>query len=72
MDHFCHWPGCIQRVHPRLWGCRAHWFKLPRKLRSRIWATYVPGQEETKTPSKAYLLAAKEVQHWIMQGLIDE
>lgn len=38
---------------------------LPLALRNRVWATYVPGQEITKTPSKAYLHVATEIQAWI-------
>lgn len=49
----------------QLWGCKSHWFKLPVSPRSRIWATYVPGQEITKTPSPEYLSAATAVQEWI-------
>jgi hypothetical protein len=63
--HHCHWPGCLQPVPPRLWGCRKHWFMLPKKLRDAIWREYVPGQEITKTPSDAYVLVALEVQEWI-------
>lgn len=63
--HHCHWPGCKTPVPPKMWGCRGHWFKLPKHLRDRIWATYVPGQEITKTPSDAYLDAAEAVQDWI-------
>jgi hypothetical protein len=48
-----------------MWGCKAHWFKLPQALRNRVWATYRPGQEITKTPSEAYLKVAREVQDWI-------
>jgi hypothetical protein len=65
MGHHCHWPGCTKEVPPRMWGCSVHWFKLPASLRARIWRTYVPGQEITKTPSKAYIAAAREVQEWI-------
>ena len=39
----------------------------PKHLRDRIWATYRPGQEITKTPSPAYLEAAREVQAWIKE-----
>jgi hypothetical protein len=38
---------------------------LPKHLRDKIWKTYVPGQEITKTPHIAYIEAAKEVQAWI-------
>lgn len=67
MSHACHWPGCGKEVPPRLWGCKGHWYALPKALRDRIWATYVPGQEVTKTPSREYLAAAHDVQAWIAQ-----
>lgn len=63
--HTCHWPGCAKDVPPAMWGCRTHWFALPKHLRDEIWRTYVPGQEITKTPSMAYLTAARHVQEWI-------
>lgn len=66
-DHTCHWPGCTQQVPPAMWGCRAHWFRLPKSLRDRIWATYRPGQEITMTPSREYLEAANAVQEWIRE-----
>lgn len=64
-DHHCHWPGCDQQVPPARWGCREHWFALPKHLRDRIWDTYRPGQEATMSPSKEYLEAADAVQQWI-------
>lgn len=48
-----------------MWGCKQHWFRLPRSLRNRIWDTYVPGQEISKMPSDEYIQAAKDVQEWI-------
>lgn len=65
MTHTCHWPGCGRSVPPRMWGCKTCWFKLPTHLRDRIWSTYVPGQEISKTPSRAYVEAAQAVQAWI-------
>ncbi len=65
MKHICHWPGCTVAVPPWLWGCAPHWFQVPERLRTRIWATYRPGQEVTKTPSAAYVEAARAVQDWI-------
>jgi hypothetical protein len=69
IPHFCHWPDCPVMVPPKLWGCKGHWFSLPKHLRDRIWATYKPGQEYTKSPSQAYLYAAEDVQQWISQYL---
>ena len=64
-NHHCHWPGCPRNVPPAMWGCKTHWFMLPLRLRSRIWRTYSPGQEISKTPSTEYLAVANEVQEWI-------
>lgn len=63
--HFCHWIDCRQQVPPKLFMCRAHWFALPASLRSAIWRTYRPGQEQDKRPSPEYIAAAKAVQEWI-------
>jgi len=65
LKHSCHYPGCKVEVPPKMWGCRSHWFSLPKRLRDRIWATYRPGQEITKTPTADYRQAAKDVQDWI-------
>lgn len=66
--HHCHWPDCNKKVPPALWGCKDHWFRLPKTLRNRIWATYRPGQEIDKNPSTEYLAVANEVQAWIMEN----
>lgn len=66
-DHRCHWPGCKKLVPPSMWGCKTHWYKLPAALRVKIWQQYRPGQEISKTPSRAYVLVAREVQNWIRQ-----
>lgn len=64
-DHECHWPDCATQVPPAMWGCKKHWFMLPKHLRDLIWRTYEPGQERTLTPSDEYLAAADSVQKWI-------
>lgn len=48
-----------------MWGCRTHWYRLPRRLRDAIWDAYVPGQEQRMDPSDEYLTVAHEVQEWI-------
>ena len=64
-SHVCHWPTCTQQVPPAMWGCRDHWFRLPRHLRNRIWAHYMPGQEARMDPTVEYLAVANEAQEWI-------
>ena len=64
-DHECHWPDCDKQVPPAMWGCKPHWFALPKRLRDRIWDAYVPGQERRMNPSDEYLDAAMEVMRWI-------
>lgn len=65
LSHHCHWPGCRAQVKPAVWGCRRHWMMLPKYLRDKIWLAFRPGQEVTKTPSRAYIEVAREVQDWI-------
>jgi hypothetical protein len=48
-----------------MWGCRTHWFQLPKRLRDAIWRTYSPGQEIRMNPSRDYIAVADEVQRWI-------
>lgn len=67
-DHHCHWPGCDAQVKPAVWGCRRHWFMLPKGLRDRIWTTFRPGQETNWTPSAAYVEAARAAQDWIKEN----
>lgn len=64
-DHHCHWHGCNQQVPPAMWGCKKHWFMLPRNLRAEIWRCYQPGQEVDMTPSAEYVAVARRVQKWI-------
>lgn len=63
--HHCHWPGCTKSVPPAMWGCLAHWFRLPKAIRDRIWLHFRPGQEKDWTPSAAYLAVAHEAKEWI-------
>lgn len=65
--HHCHWPGCGRQVPPAMWGCMAHWFRLPVNLRNDIWRTYRCGQEAEMNPSPEYVAVAKKVQAWIAQ-----
>lgn len=66
-DHRCHWPGCPKQVPPAMWGCKDHWYRLPKSLRTKIWKAYEPGQEIDGRPSAEYLEVAKEVERWIYQ-----
>jgi hypothetical protein len=63
--HECHWPTCKRQVPPALYMCKEHWLMLPKALRNKVWAAYVPGQEVTMTPSAKYLEVVAEVEDWI-------
>lgn len=67
LEHYCHWIGCQKVVPPAMWGCKKHWYQLPKKFRNKIWATYRPGQEITKDPSPQYRAVLREVQEWIVK-----
>jgi hypothetical protein len=71
-DHTCHWPGCEAQVPPAMWGCRAHWYRIPKELRDKVWKAYRPGQEERRDPSRAYMNAAREVHAWIAKQTEEE
>lgn len=59
MPHRCHATGCAREVPPRMFMCRSHWFSLPKPIRDAIWATYRPGQERDKLPSREYVENAR-------------
>lgn len=63
----CHWTGCEEQVPPAMWGCRKHWFALPKSLSDKVWATYQPGQEVDLSPSNAYLAVDDEVEKWVRE-----
>lgn len=67
MKHTCHWDGCGAECPPAMWGCKKHWFTLPKFLRDQVWAAYVPGQEIRKDPLSRYLIVASLVQLWIKE-----
>jgi hypothetical protein len=66
--HHCHWPNCPEQVPPAMWGCKKHWFLLPKSLRDKVWKAYRPGQEVDMRPSREYLDVANEVQEWIKRN----
>jgi hypothetical protein len=45
-----------------MWGCRPHWYRLPKSIRDRIWATYRPGQEDDLRISREYVEADRLAQ----------
>lgn len=57
--HTCHATGCPRPVQPEMLMCRRHWFMVPPRLRSRVWATYRDGQCDDWEPSSEYCQAAK-------------
>lgn len=60
MSHHCHAAGCVQTCPPKMFMCRKHWFSLPAHMKSDIWKTYRPGQEDDKSITKAYSKAAQK------------
>lgn len=48
-----------------MWGCKTHWFSLPKFLRDAVWREYRSGQEIRKDPSTGYIVVAQLVRWWI-------
>ena len=67
--HACHWPGCGRQVPPAMWGCAPHWFRVPLRLRRKLWTAYRPGQEADLGVSASYLEVANEIQAWIRESM---
>jgi hypothetical protein len=67
--HACPWPDCGRTVPNELWGCRPHWYALPKPIRQRIWSSYRRGQENDGKISRQYLDAILEAQRWIAEFL---
>lgn len=44
-----------------LWGCRDHWFRLPKSIRTGIRENYQPG----RTPSPQYWEALMAAARWV-------
>jgi hypothetical protein len=64
MKHRCPWPECTAQVPAHLWGCKQHWFQLPKGIRDRIYAAYKPGQS-IATASDEYRAALDGADRWI-------
>ena len=58
--HHCHATNCRVPVPPEVWGCRRHWFMVPKVIRERIWNAYRSGQCDDMNPSMAYCSAARD------------
>lgn len=58
LPHRCHAGGCPAGVPPAAFMCRRHWAMVPGPLRAELCAAYVPGQEDRKDPSRAYIAIA--------------
>lgn len=67
MNHTCHAWKCRVEVPPAMFMCKMHWFMLPGHLRRDVWRHYVPGQEETKTPTNEYLDVARRAIEWLKE-----
>jgi hypothetical protein len=60
IPHTCHRTGCMVKVPPHMFMCKADWRRLPKRMRDAIWDNYIPGQEIRKDPSPEYMRVAQE------------
>ncbi len=65
--HTCHAIGCKDLVQPRYLMCYSHWSMVSSTLQSRVWATYVEGQEIRKDPTPEYLEAQEAAVRYVAQ-----
>lgn len=67
MTHTCHARDCDVAVPAKMFMCRKHWFSLPPDIRAAVWRAYVPGQENRKDPTNAYLEIANRAINYIAE-----
>jgi len=67
MSHTCHAIGCNIQVPPKMFMCKSHWFALPKSMRDEIWKHYMPGQENSKTPTSEYINIATKCIDYIRE-----
>jgi hypothetical protein len=58
--HICGWPECRRPVPLEMWGCKAHWFSLPKEIRDEIWQAYTRGKL-----SPEWLAANEKAVAWV-------
>lgn len=63
--HLCQARGCSERIPPKLLFCSPHWYALPAVLRTTIYKTYHPGQEEGRAPSQEWIDAARQAINYL-------
>jgi hypothetical protein len=40
----CQVPGCGEQIDPSRLMCRGDWYRVPKQLRDRVWATWQSGR----------------------------
>jgi hypothetical protein len=40
----CQVPRCEEQIDPSRLMCRGHWYRVPKQLRDRVWATCQSGR----------------------------
>lgn len=68
----CTIPGCPVVIPRKYLMCRPHWRKVPETLQALVWSTYVPGQEDTRRMTAAYLVAGHLAILAVMYGVTEE
>jgi len=54
----CPVTGCEEQIDPSRLMCRKHWYRVPRQLRDRVWATWRSGEGILSAEHQEAVLAA--------------
>lgn len=57
----CPVPGCSDQIDQTRLMCRHDWYRIPKKLRDRVWATWRSGQEASSREHQQAVLEAIRV-----------
>ncbi len=54
----CPLAGCAEKIDPSRLMCRRHWYRVPKRLRDQVWATWRSGHGALSAAHQEAVLAA--------------
>ena len=59
----CQVPRCDEQIDPSRLMCRGHWYRVPKQLRDRVWATWQSGHGTSSSEHQRAVRRAVAASH---------
>jgi len=59
----------MEIIPTKKWGCRAHWWRLPKVFRDQIIAAYAKAGDVRADPSEEYMKAEDAAREWAISQI---